>query len=69
MLWSELDHDYTRVIQENSWDTSYILNGVVTSFSNTEMVIRYPMINFGNDTDIDVYNVKRCFPLFMLRNT
>jgi hypothetical protein len=61
MLWSELDHDYTRVIQENSWDTSYILNGVVTSFQYGTGYT-YPMINYGNDTDIDVYNVNEMFP-------
>ena len=38
MLWNELDHDYTRVIQENSWQTSYIENGVVTAFSTWERI-------------------------------
>jgi len=61
MLWNELDHDYTRVIQENSWDTSYILNGVVTPFQYGTGYT-YPMINFGNDTDINVYNVNEMFP-------
>ena len=61
MNWSELDHDYTRVIQENSWDTSYILNGVVTPFALGEGYV-YPMINYGNDTDISVYNVNEMFP-------
>ena len=61
MLWSELDHDYTRVIQENSWDTSYILNGAVTPFQYGTGYT-YPMINYGNDTDIDVYNVNEMFP-------
>ena len=61
MNWSELDHDYTRVIQENSWDTSYILNGVVTPFALGSGYV-YPMINYGNDTDINVYNVNEMFP-------
>ena len=61
MLWNELDHDYTRVIQENSWDTSYILNGVVTSFQYGNGYT-YPMINYGNDTNISVYNVNEMFP-------
>jgi len=61
MNWQELDHDYTRVIQENSWDTSYILNGVVTPFQYGTGYT-YPMINYGNDTDIDVYNVNEMFP-------
>ena len=61
MLWNELDHDYTRVIQENSWDTSYILNGVVTSFQYGNG-LTYPMINYGNDTNISVYNVNEMFP-------
>ena len=61
MLWNELDHDYTRVIQENSWDTSYILNGVVTPFQYGTGYT-YPMINYGNDTDISVYNVNEMFP-------
>ena len=61
MLWSNLDHDYTRVIQENSWDTSYILNGVVTPFQYGTGYT-YPMINYGNDTDINVYNVNEMFP-------
>ena len=61
MLWNELDHDYTRVIQENSWDTSYILNGVVTPFQYGTGYT-YPMINYGNDTDINVYNVNEMFP-------
>lgn len=61
MNWQELDHDYTRVIQENSWDTSYILNGVVTPFALGEGYV-YPMINYGNDTDISVYNVTEMFP-------
>jgi len=61
MNWQELDHDYTRVIQENSWDTSYILNGVVTPFALGEGYV-YPMINYGNDTDINVYNVNEMFP-------
>ena len=61
MNWSELDHDYTRAIQENSWDTSYILNGVVTPFALGEGYV-YPMINYGNDTDISVYNVTEMFP-------
>ena len=61
MNWQELDHDYTRVIQENSWDTSYILNGVVTPFALGSGYV-YPMINYGNDTDINVYNVNEMFP-------
>ena len=61
MNWSELDHDYTRAIQENSWDTSYILNGAVTSFQYGNG-FTYPMINFGNDTNINVYNVNEMFP-------
>ncbi len=61
MNWQELDHDYTRVIQENSWDTSYILNGVVTPFQYGNG-FTYPMINYGNDTDINVYNVNEMFP-------
>lgn len=61
MNWSELDHDYTRVIQENSWDTSYILNGAVTSFQYGNG-FTYPMCNYGNDTDINVYNVNEMFP-------
>ena len=61
MNWQELDHDYTRVIQENSWDTSYILNGVVTPFALGEGYV-YPMINYGNDTNINVYNVNEMFP-------
>jgi hypothetical protein len=61
MNWQELDHDYTRVIQENSWDTSYILNGVVTPFALGSGYV-YPMINYGNDTDINVYNVTEMFP-------
>ena len=61
MNWSELDHDYTRAIQENSWDTSYILNGVVTPFALGSGYV-YPMINYGNDTDINVYNVNEMFP-------
>ena len=61
MLWNELDHDYTRVIQENSWDTSYILNGVVTPFQYGTG-FTYPMINYGNDTNISVYNVNEMFP-------
>ena len=61
MNWQELDHDYTRVNQENSWDTSYILNGVVTPFALGEGYV-YPMINYGNDTDISVYNVTEMFP-------
>ena len=61
MLWSELDHDYTRAIQENSWDTSYIRNGAVTSFALGSGYV-YPMINYGNDTDTSVYNVNEMFP-------
>ena len=61
MLWSELDHDYTRAIQENSWDTSYIRNGAVTSFALGSGYV-YPMINYGNDTNISVYNVNEMFP-------
>lgn len=61
MLWSELDHDYTRAIQENSWDTSYIRNGAVTSFALGSGYV-YPMINYGNDTEISVYNVNEMFP-------
>jgi len=61
MLWDNLDHDYTRVIQENSWDTSYILNGAVEPFQYGNG-LTYPMINYGNDTDIDVYNVNEMFP-------
>ena len=61
MNWSELDHDYTRAIQENSWDTSYILNGAVEPFALGSGYV-YPMINYGNDTDISVYNVTEMFP-------
>jgi len=61
MLWDELDHDYTQAIQENSWDTSYILNGAVTPFAYGSGYT-YPMINYGNDTDISVYNVDEMFP-------
>jgi hypothetical protein len=61
MNWQELDHDYTRVNQENSWDTSYIRGGVVTPFALGEGYV-YPMINYGNDTDINVYNVNEMFP-------
>ena len=62
MLWSELDHDYTRAIQENSWDTSYIRNGAVTSFALGSGYV-YPMINYGNDTEISVYNVNEMFQI------
>ena len=61
MNWNELDHDYTRINQSNSWDTSYILNGVVTSFQYGNGYT-YPMINYGNDTNISVYNVNEMFP-------
>ena len=61
MLWNELDHDYTRINQSNSWNTSYILNGVATSFQYGTGYT-YPMINYGNDTDISVYNVNEMFP-------
>lgn len=61
MNWSNLDHDYTRTIQANSWDTSYILNGAVTSFGYGNG-FTYPMINFGNDTDINHYKVTEMFP-------
>jgi hypothetical protein len=61
MNWQELDHDYTRVNQENSWDTSYIRGGIVTPFALGEGYV-YPMINYGNDTDINVYNVNEMFP-------
>jgi len=61
MNWQELDHNYTQAIQENSWDTSYILNGAVTPFSIGNGFV-YPMCNYGNDTDIDVYNVNEMFP-------
>ena len=61
MLWDNLDHDYTRVIQENSWDTSYILNGAVEPFQYGNG-LTYPMINYGNDTDINEYKVTEMFP-------
>jgi len=61
MNWSELDHDYTQPIQDNSWNTSYILNGAPTGFSYGSGFV-YPMINYGNDTDISVYNVNEMFP-------
>ena len=61
MLWNELDHNYTQAIQENSWDTSYILNGAVTPFAYGSGYT-YPMINYGNDTDISVYNINEMFP-------
>jgi len=61
MNWDELDHDYTRAIQENSWDTSYIKSGVVTPFALGSGYV-YPMINYGNDTDINIYNVNEMFP-------
>ena len=61
MNWSNLDHDYTRTIQANSWDTSYILNGAVTSFGYGNGYV-YPMINYGNDTDINHYKVTEMFP-------
>ncbi len=61
MNWSQLDHDYTRAIQENSWDTSYILNGAVEPFALGSGYV-YPMINYGNDTNINVYNVNEMFP-------
>jgi len=61
MLWNELDHDYTRTIQANSWDTSYILNNVVTPFA-LGSGYTYPMINYGNDTDISEYKVTELFP-------
>ena len=61
MNWSELDHDYTRAIQENSWDTSYIKSGAVTPFALGSGYV-YPMINYGNDTDIDRYDVTEMFP-------
>lgn len=61
MNWQELDHNYTQAIQENSWDTSYILNGAVTPFSIGNG-LTYPMCNYGNDTDIEVYNVEEMFP-------
>jgi hypothetical protein len=61
MNWSNLDHDYTRTIQANSWNTSYILNGVATSF-NYGSGFLYPMINYGNDTDISEYKITEMFP-------
>jgi len=61
MNWQELNHDYTQAIQKNSWDTSYILNGAVEPFQYGSGYT-YPMINYGNDTDIEVYNVDEMFP-------
>ena len=61
MLWNELDHDYTRINQSNSWDTSYILNGVATGFQYGTGYT-YPMINYGNDTNISEYKVSEMFP-------
>jgi len=61
MNWQELDHNYTQVNQENSWDTSYILNGAVEPFQYGSGYT-YPMCNYGNDTDIEVYNVNEMFP-------
>jgi hypothetical protein len=61
MNWSNLDHDYTRVNQSNSWDNSYLLNGVATPFQYGAGYV-YPMINYGNDTDISEYKVTEMFP-------
>jgi len=61
MNWSELDHDYTQTNQALSWDTSYVLNGTPTAFAYGSGYT-YPMINYGNDTDISVYNVNEMFP-------
>jgi hypothetical protein len=50
MNWSDLDHDYTQFSQSASWTPT--INSKYT----------YPMINYGNDTDISVYNVNEMFP-------
>ena len=66
MNWQEFDHNYTQVNQENSWDTSYILNGAVEPFQYGSG-LTYPMCNYGNDTDIEVYNVTEMFPAIYVK--
>ena len=50
MNWSDLNHDYTQAVQAGSWTPT-----IGSQYT-------YPMINYGNDTDISVYNVNEMFP-------
>ena len=61
MNWDELDHDYTRTNQQNSWDTSYQLNGSPQVFALGSGYV-YGMINYGRHTNYHEFDVEDFFP-------
>jgi hypothetical protein len=61
MNWVELNHPYNAVNVFNSWDTSYILNGVVTPFSYGSGYT-YPMINYSGSADQTTWKLEDFFP-------
>tara|TARA_R110000803_G_scaffold37657_3_gene81252 strand:- start:1331 stop:4264 length:2934 start_codon:yes stop_codon:yes gene_type:complete len=56
MNWGDFDHDYDATQISNSWDTSYIKNGIVTPFQVGDGYV-YPMVNYGWDGDKDTYSI------------
>lgn len=53
---SDLDHTFNKTEQENSWATSYRLNGVATAFAYGSGYT-YPFIKYGYSASDTSYNV------------
>lgn len=61
MNWVEFDHEYSPTNIQNSWDTSYFLNGVATGFQYGAGYT-YPMINYSQDANTDEWDMTSFFP-------
>jgi hypothetical protein len=61
MLWGELDHTYDRTRQQNSWATSYQLNGAPQAFALGEGYV-YGMVDYGRHQNVNTYDVQDLFP-------
>ena len=63
---SDLDHDWTKANEVNSWATSYQLNGAPQAFSLGSGYV-YPMIDYGFDNDEERYSVDELYPAIFQR--
>jgi hypothetical protein len=61
MNWVEFDHEYNPTNIQNSWDTSYFLNGVATGFQYGTGYT-YPMINYSQDANSPEWDMTSFYP-------
>jgi len=59
----EFNHSYSSVIQRLSWNTSYVQNNANQPFELGKGYV-YPLINYGNDSDLNEYKTNELFPSF-----